>query len=168
MFVQMLFGDEFIMVDRLDVHLFIWKQEGWCVDLLENSHSVVNVTIFMSAVKYMQCICRARVIVFNVPYVFPESNDLPNISFVAGLSRNFVYSTFFVFLQQGWCYGFYEIVQCCRSLERYAYIRIFNILVIFLMVIFFYHFFSFFVDFVQYLQVKFQQQVLRKVIVLSN
>jgi len=37
------------------------------------SHSVVTVTIFMSAVKYMQCICRARVIVFNVPYVFPES-----------------------------------------------------------------------------------------------
>ena len=74
MFVWMFFGDEFIiMVKRLDVHLFIWKQEGWCVDLLEKSLSVVNVTIFMSAVKYMQCICRARVIVFNVPYVFPES-----------------------------------------------------------------------------------------------
>ena len=42
MLVQM-FGDEFIiMVERLDVHLFIWKQEGWCVDLLEKSHSVVN------------------------------------------------------------------------------------------------------------------------------
>ena len=53
MFVQMLFGDEFIiMVKRLDVHLFIWKQRGRCVDLLEKSHSVVNVTIFMSAVKY--------------------------------------------------------------------------------------------------------------------
>ena len=53
MLVQM-FGDEFIiMVERLDVHLFIWKQEGWCVDLFEKSHSVVNVTIFMSAVKYM-------------------------------------------------------------------------------------------------------------------
>jgi hypothetical protein len=58
---------------RLDVHLFIWKQEGWCVDLFEKSHSVVNVMIFMSAVKYMQCICRVRVIVFNVPYVFLES-----------------------------------------------------------------------------------------------
>ena len=23
------------MVERLDVNLFIWKQEGWCVDLLE-------------------------------------------------------------------------------------------------------------------------------------
>ena len=33
----------------------------------EKSHSVVNVTILMSAVKYMWCICRARVIVFNVP-----------------------------------------------------------------------------------------------------
>jgi len=54
MFVRMLFGDEFnIMVERLDVHLFIRKQEGWCVDLLEKSHSAVNVTIFMSAVKYM-------------------------------------------------------------------------------------------------------------------
>jgi len=54
MLVQMLFGDEIIIiVERLDVHLFIWKQEGWCVDLLEKSHSVVNVTIFMSAVKYM-------------------------------------------------------------------------------------------------------------------
>ena len=52
--VQMLFGDEFIiMVERLDVHLFIWKQKGRCVDLREKSHSVVNVTIFMSAVKYM-------------------------------------------------------------------------------------------------------------------
>jgi len=52
--VQMLFGDEFIiMEDRLDVHLFIWKQKGQCVDLLEKSHSVVNVTIFMSAVNYM-------------------------------------------------------------------------------------------------------------------
>ena len=52
--VQMFFGDEFIiMVKQLDVHLFIWKQEGWCVDLLEKSHSVVNVTIFMSALKYM-------------------------------------------------------------------------------------------------------------------
>ena len=49
-----MFGDEFIiMVERLDVHLFIWKQEVRCVDLLEKSHSVVNVTIFMSAVKYM-------------------------------------------------------------------------------------------------------------------
>ena len=37
----------------LDVLLFIWKQEGWCVDLIEKSHSVVNVIIFMSAVKYM-------------------------------------------------------------------------------------------------------------------
>ena len=54
MFVGMLFRDEFIiMVERLDVHLFIWKQEGWCVDLLKKSRSVVNVTIFMSAVKYM-------------------------------------------------------------------------------------------------------------------
>jgi len=54
MFVGMLFRDEFIiMVERLDAHLFIWKQEGWCVDLLEKSHSVVSVTIFMSAVKYM-------------------------------------------------------------------------------------------------------------------
>jgi len=54
MLVQMLFGDEFIiMVERLDVHLFIWKQKGRCVDLLEKSHSAVNVTIFMSAVKYM-------------------------------------------------------------------------------------------------------------------
>ena len=54
MFVRMLFGDEFIiMVERLNIHLFIWKQEGWCVDLLANSHSVVNVTICMSAVKYM-------------------------------------------------------------------------------------------------------------------
>ena len=54
MFVRILFEDEFIiMVERLDVPLFIWKQEGWCVDLFEKSHSVVNVTIFMSAVKYM-------------------------------------------------------------------------------------------------------------------
>jgi len=54
MLVHILFGVEFIiMVERLDVHLFIWKQEGRCVDLLEKSHSVVNVTIFMSAVKYM-------------------------------------------------------------------------------------------------------------------
>ena len=46
MFVGILFMDEIIiMVERLDVHLFIWKQEGWCVDLLEKSHSVVNVTI---------------------------------------------------------------------------------------------------------------------------
>ena len=52
--VQMLFGDEFIiMVERLDVHLFIWKQKGWCVDLVEKSHSVVNVTVFMCVVKYM-------------------------------------------------------------------------------------------------------------------
>jgi len=30
MLVQMLFGDEFIiMVEQLDVHLFAWKQEGW-------------------------------------------------------------------------------------------------------------------------------------------
>jgi len=35
------------------LHLFIWKQKGRCVDLLEMSHSVGNVTIFMSAVKYM-------------------------------------------------------------------------------------------------------------------
>ena len=56
------------MVEQLDVHLFIWKQEGCCVDLLEKSHSA-DVTICMSAVKYMYCICRARVIVFNVPCV---------------------------------------------------------------------------------------------------
>ena len=50
MLVQMLFGDEFIiMVERQDVHLFIWKQKGRCVDLFEKSHSVVNVTIFMSS-----------------------------------------------------------------------------------------------------------------------
>ena len=74
MLFRMFFGDEFIiMVERLDVHLFIWKQEVRCVDLLEKSPSVVNVTIFMSAVKYMLCICRARVIVFNVLYVFLES-----------------------------------------------------------------------------------------------
>jgi len=54
MLVQMLLGDEFIiMVERLDVHLFIWKQKGHCVDLLEKSHSVVNVTTFMCVVKYM-------------------------------------------------------------------------------------------------------------------
>jgi len=52
--VQMLFGDQIIItVERLDVHLFIWKQKGRCVDLLEISHSVVNVTIFMYAVKCM-------------------------------------------------------------------------------------------------------------------
>jgi len=28
-------------------------QKCWCVDLLEKGHRVVNVTIFMSAVKYM-------------------------------------------------------------------------------------------------------------------
>ena len=54
MLVQMLFGDEFIiMVERLDVHLFMWKQKCRCVDLLEKSYSVVIVTIFMSTVKYM-------------------------------------------------------------------------------------------------------------------
>jgi hypothetical protein len=54
MLVLMLFGDELInMVERLVVHLFIWKQKGRCVDLLEKSHGVVNVTIFMSAVKNM-------------------------------------------------------------------------------------------------------------------
>ena len=54
MLVQMFFGDGFvIMVERLDVHLFMWKQKGRCVDLLEKSHSVVNVTIFTSVVKYM-------------------------------------------------------------------------------------------------------------------
>jgi hypothetical protein len=41
------------MVERLDVHLFIWKQKGQCVNLLDKIHSVVNVTIFMSAVTYM-------------------------------------------------------------------------------------------------------------------
>jgi len=40
MLVKTLFGDEFItVVERLDVHLFVWKQEGWCVDLLEKSRS---------------------------------------------------------------------------------------------------------------------------------
>ena len=54
MLVQMLFGGGFIiMVERLDVHLFIWKQKGRCVDLLEKSQSVINVTIFLCAVKYM-------------------------------------------------------------------------------------------------------------------
>ena len=54
MLVQMLFGHEFIiMVERLDEHLFMWKQKGRCVDLLEKSHSVVNVTIFMPAVNYI-------------------------------------------------------------------------------------------------------------------
>ena len=52
MLVQMLFGDLFIiMVERMNVHLFRWKQKGRYVDLLEKSHSVVNVTIFMSAVS---------------------------------------------------------------------------------------------------------------------
>jgi len=41
------------MVERLDVHLFIWKQRDRCVDMLEKGHSVVSVTIFMSAVRYM-------------------------------------------------------------------------------------------------------------------
>jgi len=54
MLVQMLFGDEFIIiVERLDVHLFTMKQKVLCADLLEKSHSIVNVTILMSAVKYM-------------------------------------------------------------------------------------------------------------------
>jgi len=54
MLLQMFFGDEFIiMVERLDVHLFMWKQKCRCVDLLEKSHSVVNVTIFMPAVNYI-------------------------------------------------------------------------------------------------------------------
>jgi len=36
--VQMLFGDEFfIMVERLDIHLFIWMLKGLCVDMLEKS-----------------------------------------------------------------------------------------------------------------------------------
>ena len=65
MLFEMLFEDEFIiMVERLDVHLFIWKQKCRCVDLLEKCRSVVYVAIFMSAVRYMLCICRARVIVF--------------------------------------------------------------------------------------------------------
>ena len=41
------------MLERLDVHLFIWKQKGRCADLLEKNHSAVSVTILMSAVKYM-------------------------------------------------------------------------------------------------------------------
>jgi len=46
MLVQMLFGDEFIiMMERLDVHLLIWKQKGRCVDLLEKSHSDVIVAV---------------------------------------------------------------------------------------------------------------------------
>jgi len=54
MLVQMLFGNEFIIVvGGLDVHLFIWKQKGRCVDVLEKSHSVVSLTIFMSAVEDM-------------------------------------------------------------------------------------------------------------------
>ena len=52
MLVQMLFRDVFIiLMERLDIHFFIWKQKGRCVDLLEKSRSAVNVTIFMSAVK---------------------------------------------------------------------------------------------------------------------
>jgi len=54
MLVQMFFADKFIvMMERLDVHLFIWKQKGRCVDLLDKRHSDVSVAIFMSAVKYM-------------------------------------------------------------------------------------------------------------------
>jgi hypothetical protein len=48
------FRDEFIiMVERLDVLLFIWKQKEGCVDMLEKGHNFVSVTIFMSAVRYM-------------------------------------------------------------------------------------------------------------------
>jgi hypothetical protein len=40
---------------------------------------------------------------------------------------------FFMFLQPGCCYWFYEMVQCCCIIERYAYNLIFfNKLVIFL------------------------------------
>ena len=52
MLVQMLFGDEIIiMVEQLDVHLFIWKQRFGVLICLRRV-SVINV-IFMSAVKYM-------------------------------------------------------------------------------------------------------------------
>jgi len=41
MLFEMLFGDEFIItVERLDIHLFVWKQKGRCVDLLEKSHNI--------------------------------------------------------------------------------------------------------------------------------
>jgi len=38
------------MLERPDVLLFTWKRKFRCVDLLEKSHGVVSVTIFMSAV----------------------------------------------------------------------------------------------------------------------
>jgi len=40
MLLQMLFRDEFItMVERLDVHLFIWKQVGWSYHYFPRAHS---------------------------------------------------------------------------------------------------------------------------------
>jgi len=51
MLVQMLLGDDLtIMVERLDVHLFIWKKKCRCVDLLQKRWCDVTLTIFICAI----------------------------------------------------------------------------------------------------------------------
>ena len=88
-------------------------------------------TIFKSALKYRQCICGMWVIVFKVLHECVESwfeveAGLSYIGFVAGITYNFVYSTFFLIRCSCLCCGSYKLMQSCCRLKRYAYIGVFK------------------------------------------
>ena len=34
--------------------MFVWKTEGWFVNLLDKCHGIIGVAIFMSAVKHVE------------------------------------------------------------------------------------------------------------------
>jgi hypothetical protein len=114
------------------VYTFVYTEIGGLVFyLLDKCHGVIDITIFVSAVAYVQCIGWAWVIVFYIPYVFSKSwfevtTSLSHISFLAGITCDFVYATFFMTCYMDSCFESYELVQCCSSLERYAYIGVFK------------------------------------------
>jgi hypothetical protein len=45
----------------------------WFIDLLKERHSVVNVSIFVSVVKYVQRVGGARIIIFYIMLVSLDS-----------------------------------------------------------------------------------------------
>ena len=184
MLVQMLFRDVFIiLMERLDIHFFIWKQKGRCVDLLEKSHSVVNVpySCLQLSICSAYAECGSLLLMYRMCYQnldFKFRLVCPTYALQQVLHVILYIPLFSCSCNRAGAMGFMRwcnVVVVLNAMPIFAFLNklvnflIFRLWNVNVVQIFFVILASFFVvDFVQYFSVKFQQQVLRKVIVLSN
>jgi len=115
----------------MTVYTFVYMEVGGSVCLSVWEVSWYHWYYHIRVCSWLSVVHRLNVShCFYILYVFSESwfemsTSLSHIRFLAGITCDFVYSTFFIIWYMDLCCGSYELVQY-SNLERYAYIGVFK------------------------------------------